>query len=463
MQLSKYTIFVDDYPNAGESLIFHSRTQALVKINAELRNILIGLSENDLISNGFRKDDLESLHSMGFLVRDEAEDQELLERFMEQKKYGINQAYFLATILTTYNCNFACTYCFEESTRTSAQKLDRPTSDLIIQWLKRKVEKLGVRALELNYYGGEPLLNQTAIEYISGEMKPWCESKGVVFRAVFQTNGMLLTPQLVDRFIPLGLVAAQVSLDGVKAVHDAQRPMRGTGKGTFETVIENLKAVADKIRIVIAAGYDKGDPEGLIELLDYLDAIGLLKKIKKFTYSPIHPSLGPQGHAEDIVAPACMSNYDKERLLPADQRIKDVMRQKGLPVKSGLSTSMCQLNSGDSGVTIDTQGLIFKCNAMLGHPKLAVGNVREEGYNEVHKRFLDSDAWKKCDGDCPYAPLCNSGCRLFSFFKTQDFMAKSCERSYMDQFVPQAIKKEYDIRKAQQKIEMPLAAPLAQS
>ena len=458
MKLSKYTLFVNDYPKAGEHLVYHARTQALVKIDQEFRSIL-----NRLETPGFEPtfpqyENLNALHRMGIVVADDAEDREKLERFMEQKKYGINDAYFIATVLTTYNCNFACTYCFEESTRTSSQKLDIPTSDLIIDWLKRKVERLGVRMLELNYYGGEPLLNQSAIEYISTAMKRWCDERGTRFQMSLQTNGALLTPEFVDKYLPLGLVGAQVSLDGTREVHDRQRPWRGSGQGTFDVVIKNLAAVADKIKIVIAAGYDKGNPEVILELLDYLDEIGLLKKLKKFTYSPIHPTLGPKGHAEQIVSPGCMTNYETKTLLPAETRIKEAMKEKGMSVKTGLSTSMCPVTSGDSGVTIDTQGLIFKCNAMLGHPELAVGDIRQDGYNAQHKAFLDSDAWKKCDSDCPYVPLCNTGCRLFSFFKTQDFMAKSCERAYMDQFVQTAIKMEYDSQAELRRKQAPQAS-----
>ena len=275
-------------------------------------------------------------------------------------------------------------------------------------------------------------------------MKSWCEDRNVKFRMAIQTNGALLTPEFVDRFLPLGLVGAQVSVDGTKEVHDRQRPMRGSGKGTFDLVIENLLAVADKIKISIAAGYDNSDPSGVLELLDHLDSIGLLKKLKNFTYSPIHPTLGPKGHAEQIVSPGCMSNYESKNLLASQEVIKKAMEKKGLFIKSGLSASMCPVTTGDSAVTIDTQGLVFKCNAMLGHPDLAVGSVYEEEYNERHRSFMAMDSWKKCDADCPYAPLCNTGCKLFSMFKTGDFAAKSCERNYMDKFVPEAIKKEYE-------------------
>src|SRR3989338_8986975 len=170
MRLSTYTLFVENYPNPGECLAYHTRTQSLVKIDRELKEILDDLDDPRLVFSAAQSENLKSLHRIGIVVRDEAEDRERLDRFMEQKKYGVNDAFFMATILTTYNCNFACTYCFEESTRTSSQKLDFQMSDRILVWLQKKVERLGVKMLELNFYGGEPLLNQPVLEYISVNM-----------------------------------------------------------------------------------------------------------------------------------------------------------------------------------------------------------------------------------------------------------------------------------------------------
>ena len=451
MKLSKYSLWVHDYPNPEEHLLYNTRTQALLKVDSAFKEVLERLEDPSLRVSEKQEKDLQDLFRLGVVVRDEADDRQRLERFMEQKKYGIDKAVFMATILTTYNCNFACTYCFEESTRASSQKLEPKTGDAVVVWLKRKVEKLGVRSLELNFYGGEPLLNQPMLEDIASRMKTWCEERGTAFKFMMQTNGALLTPELVDRYMKLGLARVQVSVDGTKEVHDRQRPMRGSGQGTFDVVIGNLMAVADKIKVGIAASYDKGDPSGVIELLDYLDSIGLLKRLTKFSYSPIHPTLGPKGHTEQLVSPGCMSNYETDTLLRANAAIKQAMERKGLFTKSGLSASMCPVTTGDGSVTIDTQGLIFKCNAMLGHPELAVGSIHEDEYNERHHSFMAADAWKKCDADCPYVPLCNTGCRLFSFFKSGDFSAKSCERSYMDRFVLEAVKKEYQNQLASRK------------
>ncbi len=457
MQLSRFSLMVSDYPETGEHLIYNTRTQSLVKIEDDFKKLLEHLPEYAVAPRSYESQ-IKELHRLGVIVRDDADDSERLHQFMERKKYGIDTSQFCASILTTYSCNFACTYCFEESTRETAQKLNRSTSLTAMAWMQKKLLKYGMKTLLINFYGGEPLLNKPEIEFIAQTMKDWCAEHGIGFSFMLQTNGALMTQELVHEYKKLGLVKAKISLDGTKEVHDKQRPMRGSGVGTFDTVIKNIVDAVDLIKVSLAAGYDNGDPATILKLVDYLDNIGILRKLENFTWTPIHPGLGPTGHPDKLVGSSCMSNYQTDTLLAAEKAIKEAVIKKGLPIRSGLNVSMCPVTTGDSNITIDTQGNIFKCNAMLGHTELAVGSIYEEEYNAKQKEYMDADNWKKCESDCPYAPICNTGCRLFAFFKTQDFSAKSCEKEYMDKFVMRGIKLEYQKRLQRNEIKKEIAA-----
>lgn len=448
MKISKFSIFVDGYPSVYESLAFNTRTHALVKISSDFKALLERLEESDYADLLPYEDKLLHLYKIGIVVRDEADDIDRFERFIDRRKYGVDTRDFVVTLLTTYSCNFACTYCFEETTRGSGQKMSKETADAVMVWTKKRVKRYQVKQCTINYYGGEPLLNQPIMEYVSSHMQEWCRSQGVRFKVNIQTNGALFTPEFIDKHKKWGLETARISLDGTKEVHDRQRPMRGSGGGTFDIIMKNLVPAVDKIQMSIAAGYDGSEPQGILDLLDYLDGIGVLKKLDKFLYSPVHPTLGPKDHPEKLEGMGCMSNYEPDNLLKASAIIKEAMEKKGLVTKSGLSTSMCPLTRESGSPTVDTNGLIFKCNSMLGHPDLAVGNVMEDEYNAKQQEFMSMEAFRQCDDSCPYKPLCNTGCRLFGFFKHGDFAAKSCSREYMDKFVPNAIKKEYELRMA---------------
>ena len=60
------------------------------------------------------------------------------------------------------------------------------------------------------------------------------------------TNGLLLTPEVVDRLAPFGLNGVKITLDGDRDTHNRMRPLRG-GQGTFDRIIENIRRVAGTV------------------------------------------------------------------------------------------------------------------------------------------------------------------------------------------------------------------------
>lgn len=453
MKMSQFALFVNNYPTPAEHLLFNTMTQAIIKIDQPFRDVLDRLGQNQNGHLAHYSNEIVSLRKMGLVVENEAEDKLHLDRYLERKKYGIRDGALSATVLTTYNCNLACTYCFEESTRENEKviKLDIPTSDLIIGWLRRRAGKFGYTGIFLVFYGGEPLLNRAPIEHIAGQLKPWCEERGLRFNFCLQTNGVLLKPELVDKYVALGMNDVRITLDGFRDTHDKNRPVRGSGKGSFDTIMENIVASADKVKIGVAGGYQEGNVDGVIALLDYFAELGIDKKLGKCVFSPIHPTLGPKGNTGAVQQTHCMSNYDTDRLIGSQKKVRQAMEERGYPSTAGFSVSMCPLERENGGVIFDSHGVIYKCSSMLGHPELAVGDVRHDDYNDLQKKFLNADAWKECTPNCKYIPICGGGCRLFSFFQHKDFFKNSCNRDYMDITMPEAVKAEYQRKLAERK------------
>jgi len=451
MKISNHTIIVNDYPRLGEYLLYSTRTQALVKIDQALRDAIDRLRPLIHEFEPEHRLNLEKLYRMGILVRDEQEEQEKLRTHLNQLKFDYNKAAFTVTILTTYACNFKCTYCFEESSRTTV-KLNFVTQEKVIEWLKRRMERFGYKKLHINYYGGEPLLNPKAIEHISGVMKSWCENNGLAFAMSIQTNGYLLTPELVDTFKKVNLTGVRISVDGVKEDHDRFRPLRGGG-GTFDRIVENIANCADKIPIYISMGFEHGDVGPIERLLNYFQERGILHKVGNFIFSPIHPTLGPAGHAEAIRGSECMCNADDKIFAQAVRKINELLDQKGVKnPKSGMSTATCPLTRENGGVTIDQEGRLFKCNSLLGHPELSVGDVFHDEFNAKGAEFRDLDVWKQCPVDCTYLPMCSGGCRLMSFVGgNKNFKVPSCKKPYLNQMAPEFIKRDYDKMVAQRR------------
>jgi len=448
MKLSNHTIIVNDYPEANQYLVYNTRTQALVKIDQNLKNVLDRLSQNGRAVSSDYQTQLEHFYKMGILVRDEQEDFNRLKAHLNQLKYSYDRSRFMATILTTYACNFKCVYCFEESSRENV-KLNFETQELVIGWLKRRVQRLGYKGLLLNYYGGEPLLNPAAIEHISGEMKQWCASQGIDFAITMQTNGYLMTPELIDKLNKFNLQKVRISIDGVKENHDHKRPLRGGGS-TFDRIIKNIKDCVDKVEICISVGYEGDHIEPIEQLIAYFKELGILRKLGQFICSPIHPTLGPKGNPTSIQGSECMCGHEDKTMASAARKIKELMVQNGLPYKSGMSTAACTLVRENSGVIIDQHGRLYRCNSLLGHSEFAIGDVRYDEFNEMQKEFRDLDVYRQCPTDCTYLPMCSGGCRLMSFVGgNKNFKVASCKKPYLNEMAPEFIKRDYDRMVAQ--------------
>jgi uncharacterized protein len=441
MQLSYYTIIVEGHPGPGEHLLYNTRTQALVKINDELRTLLSDLSvpEDSPLRQRYAGE-LEQLHGMGVLVENKWEDVKRLVYFIGNLKHGKLNSSLSVTILTTMACNFRCTYCFEEPSRQNVA-MDPNTCEAVLRWLKETMTREDYRSLYLTFYGGEPLMNEPAIEHIALDMAGWCAAHGMTFKFMLQTNGYLLTSGLVKKYLACGLADVRISLDGVGEDHDRKRPLRD-GRGTFDRIMENISDNVDSVKIGLSVSYDRAGVDHIARLLDYLDDRKILKKLARIVCSPVHAALGAPGEVESTRNAGCLMNCSDSEMATSVLEVNRLMEKKGLPVQKGMPVTVCPLGRVHGGVTIDSAGQLYACNSMLGHPELSVGNVRD-GFNDKRREFIDLDVGLKCPFECRYLPVCNGGCRFMAFLGTGRMDAPDCKKEYLDRVAPEFIKNEY--------------------
>jgi len=451
MKLSKFNLWVKDYPRQGESLLFNTRTQALIKVDQDLKQELNKCSAAGFKTQGARiKKYLNALKDNGIIVDDEKQEQDKLDDFFRQLKYESDKLTFEVTILTTYDCNFRCTYCFEESIKQNVF-LNKNTSDLIIKWLIKKAEERGYKKIYLVYYGGEPLLNIKPIYDISWNLKVWTEKRGIDFGLGIITNGSLVSPELVDKLLPVGLQDIRVTVDGDKDAHNKKRPFCD-GRPTFNLIMNNIKSVIDKVSIGIAGNFDRENFNSIFSFLDYLEDEGILHRLDSIDFTPLNPRLGPKDNPAAIELEGCFSFFSKDGLFKEVVAVKKELMKRGVSkVRTDLAVNACSLIMQDAGITIDPDGIIYKCNALVGYPEFSVGDVRCIQFNKKYHDFLNINAWNKCPKDCAYIPMCQGGCRFFSYMENKDFSKLSCKKEYLDYIVPDLIKLEYERLKIENK------------
>jgi len=429
---SKFNIFIPSFPDEGEFLVFNTFTDSRALVNEELRRVMERAEENVPLTLE-EINYLNQLRELGIMVDDELDEDREFQYWFQKFRY--DPSILKITILTTYACNLRCTYCFQEGLH-SPSSMDRKTSRKAIRWISEKLHTLFPQTVELVFYGGEPLLNPTAIRIISRGISEITTPMGIQLNISIITNGVLIDGQLVDFLLPLGLKEIKVTLDGDREAHDAKRPHRNGG-GTFDTILRNLLYLKEKAPISIGGNFDDSNKESIPKLLDILEERGFNGNLKRIGFKPIFSSLETENLPRNSINTCTFSDINVEDML----WLKGETEKRGFPCEGGIALGPCEAVR-EHAYTIDPHGKIYKCPGSAGMDQFVIGDINEDELNYRNTQFMTFDPCEACRG-CPYIPICGGGCRMSAYIKKGDFQDVACERKYFDRAAPEIVKYEY--------------------
>lgn len=394
---------------------------------------------------------LTTLTANGFVVSDRDAEQAVLRTYFEDFREDVSQ--MRITILTTLQCNFACDYCFQGDHVDGgrpAPKMSLQTSERVAQWVGGQLDTVRPSRLMLTFFGGEPLLNIPAMVDLAERCWQLTQARGIRQIVSIITNGLLLTPELVDQMLPLGLTGVKVTLDGDRDTHDRMRPLRG-GQRTFDRIIENVRRVASKIPVAIGGNFDADTVESYPGLLDFLKSQDFADRISKVAFKPVIRSsspaapkglipLTPVGADRKPLNGTCMSVAGGGRSAASvcdnchfadDQMsfLREETKRHGLPTPDGVHMGPCELYRRHSH-TIGPDGTLYACPGFTGDNALAVGHIsgqRDRHQAAAAEKFERLAPWRQC-GDCSFIPVCGGGCAVSSHTELGDMEAPSCHK-----------------------------------
>lgn len=141
----------------------------------------------------------------------------------------------LVYLEVTRSCNLNCIHCYNEAGKARENELN---TDCFLKLIS-DLGEIGV--LDLVLTGGEPFMRKDIFQIIH-----WINENNMRF-SIF-TNGLLLTPTIIDKLVDYKPQFIAISLDGATpAIHERIR-----GVGTFEKTlngIKMLKAKGLKVRV----------------------------------------------------------------------------------------------------------------------------------------------------------------------------------------------------------------------
>ncbi len=433
LKLSRYALTIDDYPQNGKHLVFNTFTHAMVNISDDLK----GLIEN---SNRPAEEDslkdLRMLKKMGIVVDRESDETKLARTWYDMLRHDTSRMHI--TILTTYDCNFACKYCIEEGVKKPIYMSDE-CSDSLVDWLINKVEKDETKELSVSFYGGEPLLNTKPIYKISERLQRFAVDSGILFRSSITTNGSLMDGQLLQDLTKCGLTTVKVTIDGEREVHDLRRPFKD-GRGSFDAIIESIWKIPETVKLNVQTNLDEENVAGFPYLLDFFESSGLKCRMDNLTISSVSRSLGP-------TSMSAAQGVDCVKL-PDSQIGNELTYMKKLIVKRGFKSRydsinyvICGMNRNGAFVVIDSLGDIYSCPAFVGRGEFSIGDIYHPEL-DLGKE-ISAVELERCFR-CTYFPTCGGGCRYISHILYGDCTKISCEKGLIGHQTRELVKFIYD-------------------
>lgn len=199
--------------------------------------------------NSRASDVVQNCIKSGMLVEEHANELTELYHIRE----GMLNDRFIGVVymILTDGCNLRCTYCFEDAhliTGFSSTLMSCEVAEAAIETLARLNKKYPIinrREITVQFYGGEPLLNFSALQATTMKVES-LKSSGHLpenTELAMVTNGTLIT-QSVAEFLREHNISVGVSIDGYKSVHNKYR-IQKSGKGSFKDTINGYKCLVD--------------------------------------------------------------------------------------------------------------------------------------------------------------------------------------------------------------------------
>lgn len=142
-----------------------------------------------------------------------------------------------------HDCNLACRYCFagEGEYQGDRSLMSYEVGKKALDFL---VANSGSRRnLEVDFFGGEPLLNFDVVKKLVAYGREIEKEKDKHFRFTLTTNGVLLNDDIIE-FANQEMDNIVLSIDGRKEVHNHMRPFKN-GTGSYDFIIDKFKKVAE--------------------------------------------------------------------------------------------------------------------------------------------------------------------------------------------------------------------------
>ena len=297
------------------------------------------------------------------------------------------------TILTTTDCNARCFYCYELG--RSRIPMSEETAHKAAACIR---DRCGGEAVNITWFGGEPLFNQPAMDTICRDLREF----GISFTSSAVSNAYLFDEAAVKKAGELwNLQKVQVSLDGTEDVYNKSKAFIYREGSAYQVVLSNIGRLLDAgIKVTVRLNFDLYNAADLETLVEELAQ--RFGKKEGFSVYAHHLFEESQTMKDIHESDQWQTRYD------ALHKLEDKMEALGISGRAGIKNKLrlhhCMADN-DACVTI----------VPTGHMGVCEHHSEDEFIGHVDTESLDGAVraqWKErsapipeCDC-CPYYPDC---------------------------------------------------------
>ena len=320
-----------------------------------------------------------------------------------------------------HDCNMCCKYCFAGEGEYSG---DRSLMSFEVgkRALDFLIEQSGSRKnLEVDFFGGEPLLNFDVVKQLVAYARSIEKEKGKNFRFTLTTNGVLLDDEVME-WANKECYNVVLSLDGRKETNDRMRRARND-KGTYDLILPKFQKMAKERNqqgYYIRGTYTHYNTDFANDILHLADM-----GFEQLAMEPVvtDPKMDYALQESDI--PKLKDQYD----LLAKEMCKRNREGKGftffhymIDLEGGpcIYKRISGCGVGTDYMAVTPWGDLYPCHQFVGDEKFLLGNVFDGVKNtDIVNEFKLCNVYSReaCQ-DCFAKLYCSGGCSANAYHTT---------------------------------------------
>ena len=337
---------------------------------------------------------------------------------LKEKTSGVIKALCLHI---AHTCNLNCSYCFASQGKYHG---DRAVMSFEVgkRALDFLIENSGSRRnLEVDFFGGEPLMNFDVVKQLVAYARSVEKEKGKNFRFTLTTNGLLIDDDVID-FANREMSNVVLSLDGRQEIHDRFR-VDYAGKGSWERIVPKFQKLVEARggkNYYMRGTFTHANPDFLKDIQQMLD-LG-------FTELSMEPVVCAEGDPSELTMedlPIVLEQYEKlaELMLERDKAGKPfTFYHYRIDLTGGpcIYKRISGCGSGTEYMAVTPWGDLYPCHQFVGEEAFKLGDIWNGVTNtEKQDEFACCNVYARPEcRDCWAKLYCSGGCAANAYHST---------------------------------------------